>query len=75
MTKQTALKVIIIISLAGIAFSGVLSYQELFLNDCGIGLVKCGVTGPIAGVPACVLGLIMYVAVFGIAYTGYRSKK
>ncbi len=75
MTKQGALKIIFILSFAGILFSGYLSYRELFMGSCDNLLVKCAEnTGPILGLPACVYGLVMYVTVFVVALLGYKSK-
>lgn len=68
--QKTALKIISGISLAGILFSGYLSYSELFVQVCPIG--GCSNLG---GIPVCVYGLIMYLAVFIISLTGLKSKK
>ncbi len=76
MTKQLALKTIIVISLGGMLFSGFLSYRELFAGSCNLGFVRCGVnTGPIFGMPACVYGLVMYTVVFITSLLGYKSKQ
>ncbi|MEM4271789.1 MAG: hypothetical protein QXD13_01735 [Candidatus Pacearchaeota archaeon] len=69
--KQTALKVILIIALAGVLFSGYLSYVEMSAAVCVAG--KCGMQ--IAGLPVCVYGLAMYLAVFVISWMGLRSRK
>ena len=64
------------ISVVGILFSGTLSYRELFMGNCNLGFVSCGVnTSPIFGLPACVYGLVMYVIVFLFSFWGYKSKK
>ncbi|MDD5415946.1 MAG: hypothetical protein PHE48_02995 [Candidatus Daviesbacteria bacterium] len=76
MVKERALKVILIISLIGILFSGFLSYQELFVGSCNFLFVSCGVNSkPIAGLPACVYGLVMYLVVFIVSLLGLHSKK
>lgn len=75
MRKKLALQIIMVISFAGILFSGFLSYRELFLQNCQWGFIRCGVnTPPVAGIPACVLGFVMYAIVFAISFLGYRSK-
>lgn len=75
MNKTQALKTIASIAFAGILFSGFLSYKELFGGSCNTGIVYCGVnTGPIFGVPACVVGLVMYLIVFSVAILGLKSK-
>jgi len=71
MKKQTALKTILGISVAGILFSGYLSYYELFRKFCPVG----GGCSNLLGLPVCVYGLIMYIAVLVIAILGIKSKK
>ncbi|MDP2925845.1 MAG: hypothetical protein Q8N99_05730 [Nanoarchaeota archaeon] len=71
MKKQTSLKIIVWISIAGILFSGYLSYFELFVKVCPLG---SGCQN-LFGLPVCVYGLIMYLLVFVIAIFGLRSKK
>ncbi len=74
MKKQIALKIILIISITGILFSGYLSYTELFAPSAsfcptGTCLQK------IASLPVCIYGLIMYIIVFIISILGLISKK
>jgi len=76
MEERKALKTILVISIAGVLFSGYLSYREIFLGNCNLGFVSCGVnTAPIAGLPACVYGLVMYTIVFIVSLLGLKSKK
>jgi uncharacterized membrane protein len=76
MTSKMALQIILVISLVGLLFSGFLSYRELFGGGCNLGFVTCGTkTGPIFGMPACVLGFFMYLLIFVVSYLGYKSKK
>ena len=81
MKKQTALKTIFWISIAGMLFSGYLSYMELFAGKtaCGAatcGVATCGATATInLGLPACVYGFIMYAIVFIIALLGLNARK
>jgi uncharacterized membrane protein len=70
MNKDTALKVILGISIAGILFSGYLSYGELTAKVCPLG--GCSY---VLGLPTCVYGLVMYLAVFIISVMGLKSKK
>lgn len=70
MKKQTALLVILIISIAGLLFSGYLSYSELFKATCPFG--GCG---GLLGIPVCVYGFCMYLAVFIISICGLKSKE
>jgi uncharacterized membrane protein len=74
LTGNLALKIILGISLFGVAFSGVLSYQELF----GASAITCpapGAPGTVFGYPACVYGFFMYVALSIIALLGLRFKQ
>ncbi len=74
MKKQTVLWAVFYISIAGILFSGYLSYAELFqklARFCPSGL--CG--SQIAGIPVCVYGLAMYLIIFVLSIIGLNSKK
>jgi len=71
MKKKTSLITILCISIAGMAFSGYLSFFELFQKVCPVG----GGCSNILGLPTCVYGLGMYIAVFVIALLGLMSKK
>lgn len=73
MTKTCALKVITAISVLGVLFSGFLSYREIFMGSCNLSFVACGAN--VAGLPACVYGLVMYTGVLLVSVLGLRSKK
>lgn len=64
---KTSLKIILILSILGMLFSGYLSYTELFSDVCSLGCSKVG------SVPACVYGFIMYLIVFVVAVLGLRK--
>lgn len=69
MKSRLALKIILVIALGGAAFSGVLSYQELFQR----GVAACpspGAPGTLLGYPACVYGFFMYLLVVIISAVG-----
>jgi uncharacterized membrane protein len=73
MSKRTALRTILVVSLAGVGFSGMLTYLELF----GAGGRSCpapGAPGTILGYPACVYGFFMYLAIAVIAWLGLRGS-
>jgi uncharacterized membrane protein len=70
MKKETALRTIFWISIAGMIFSGYLSYFELFQGVCAIS----GGCSLILGIPTCVYGFIMYFAVFIISSLGLNKK-
>lgn len=75
---RTALKVILVISIAGILFSGYLSISELSNSD-PIGLSCSGgdEAGKLLGIPVCVYGLVMYIVIFLVSAMSLfdRSKK
>jgi uncharacterized membrane protein len=72
MKKQIALKTLFWISLAGVLFSGYLSYTEIFQQVCAIG-GSCSTK--ILSLPSCVYGFVMYLAGLIISIIGLRSNK
>lgn len=76
MKYKTALTIIFFIAIAGLLFSGYLSYNELFKASCGLnGAITCGATQPIPGIPVCVIGFIMYAIILLIDSLALFSKK
>ena len=75
MKKEAALKTILWISVAGMLFSGYLSYTELFAGFCGSEQLNMGVCTSVFQIPACVYGFVMYLIVFIISILGLRNKK
>lgn len=75
MFKQTALKTILVIAIAGLLFSGYLSYTELFQRYCAATALGLGSCTKVSGIPACVFGFVMYLIVSIVAIIGLRSKK
>jgi uncharacterized membrane protein len=74
MTERRALQWVFAISAFGMAFSGVLSYQELF----GSSALSCpapGAPGTVFGYPACVYGFFMYLALTVISGLGLRVRR
>lgn len=74
MKQNLAIKIIFIISVLGLGFSGVLTYQELFTSTAA----SCptpGAPGTVFGYPACVYGFVMYLAIFIISGLGLFHKK
>ena len=73
MTKQRALQIILTVSVFGLVFSGVLTYQEVF----GTAAATCpspGAPGTVFGYPACVYGFFMYLLITGVAVAGLHAK-
>lgn len=74
MTPRLALQLILAIGVAGAAFSGFLTWRELF----AAGEAACstvGAPGTILGYPPCVYGLAMYAAVIVLAAWGLRAGR
>ncbi len=73
MKQKTALITIFAISIFGLAFSGVLTYQELFTTTAA----SCpapGAPGTVFGYPACVYGFFMYLIIFIVSGLGLFKK-
>lgn len=75
MKKEISLKIIFVISIAGLLFSGYLSYTELFVGFCGASKLRMGGCTDVFQIPACVYGFVMYLAVFILSLIGLRSKE
>lgn len=75
MKKDIMLKSILGISIAGLLFSGYLSYTELFANFCGAAKLGLGSCTNVFQIPACVYGFFMYLAVFILSILGLKGKK
>ena len=63
---KRALQSIFAISLVGVAFSGTLTYREVFAKTAAA-CPSPGAPGTIFGYPACVYGLLMYILIAGIS--------
>jgi uncharacterized membrane protein len=74
MKKESALKTILAISIAGMLFSGYLSYTELFAGFCGASKLGMGSCSNVFQIPACVYGFFMYLIVFIISLMGLKKK-
>jgi uncharacterized membrane protein len=74
MKKETALKLILVIAILGMAFSGYLSYTELFAGFCGAAKLGMGNCTNVFQIPACVYGFVMYLIVLIIAILGLKEK-
>jgi hypothetical protein len=66
---RRALYIILAISLFGVAFSGTLTYRELFAHTAAA-CPSPGAPGTILGYPACVYGFFMYLIITGVAVAG-----
>ena len=70
MKEKTALKSIVGISIAGLLFSGYLSFSEIIMGVCPLG--GCG---NLLGLPVCVYGFVMYLAIFIVSILGLMKSK
>jgi len=75
MKKELALKIILCIAIAGMLFSGYLSYGELIAKSCYATQLGMGACTSVGGLPACIYGFVMYLVVFIVAVLGLRGKK
>ena len=75
MNKQTALWIIFAIAIAGMLFSGYLSYGELIAKSCYATKLGMGACTQVLQLPACIYGFVMYTIVLVISIIGLRSKK
>jgi uncharacterized membrane protein len=72
---KPALLVILLLGTGGLAFSGYLSYRELF-TETGATCPSPGEPGTVLGYPACIYGFFMYLAVVIAAVIGLaRSRR
>lgn len=74
MSMRRALQWVFAISLFGVAFSGTLSYREVF----GASAAACpapGAPGTVFGYPACVYGFFMYLVLAAISGAGLWSGR
>ncbi len=73
MSSTKALQTVLGIGIAGLAFSGFLSYQEFF-GTCAAGCPVLNPSSTVFGYPACVYGFFMYAAIVLIAGLGLQKK-
>ena len=66
---KRALYIILGISLFGVAFSGTLTYREVFAHTAAA-CPSPGAPGTVLGYPACVYGFFMYLVIASTALVG-----
>ena len=69
MHKKTSLLAVLIIGIVGVLFSGYLSFAELFQKTCPVG--GCVF---VLGLPSCVYGFVMYLAIVMLSALGLRHE-
>jgi uncharacterized membrane protein len=70
MQQNIALKIILLVSIVGILFSGYLSFNELAKKTC-----PAGGCSSLLGISVCVYGLTMYIIIFVVSLLGLTMKK
>ena len=75
MKKQVTLWIIFAIAIAGMLFSGYLSYGELIAKSCYATALGMGACTQVARLPACIYGFVMYSLVLIISIVGLKSKE
>ncbi|HEY5947402.1 MAG TPA: hypothetical protein VIV40_17985 [Kofleriaceae bacterium] len=60
---KSLLIAILIFGLGGLAFSGYLSYRELFGAPADAACTPVGDAGTVLGAPPCIYGFFMYLAI------------
>lgn len=71
---KTSLKAILALGVAGMIFSGYLTWLELYGTQ-GPTCPALGASGTIFGAPPCVYGLVMYAAVTALAGMGLWGRE
>lgn len=71
---RRTLYVILAMGLFGVAFSGTLTYRELFGHSAAV-CPSPGAPGTVLGYPACVYGLFMYLIISGVALAGLLAGR
>lgn len=74
MSARQALQLIFVVSLAGVGFSGTLTWMELRPGGGAAGCTAGG-DGTLLGIPVCVYGLVMYLLLAGLALLGLRGPR
>jgi len=72
--EQNALKIVLAVSIAGLLFSGYLSYKELFAGGCDTG---CTILAPqsLLCIPVCIYGFVMYLNIVVVTTLGLTKKR
>lgn len=73
MTRKMSLLAILVVGLAGVIFSGVLTYRDVVAQSATC--LPVGQAGTIFGYPPCIYGLAMYAVLVVIAIQGLVSKR
>lgn len=69
------MQIVLVIGIAGMMFSGFLSYDEIFTESCDFGCSAVTDEGYLLGIPVCVYGLTIYTIITALAIQALFWKK
>lgn len=72
---KALLVTILALAVGGLAFSGYLSYRELFGASTGPACTPVGEPGTVMGAPVCIYGFVMYLAIVVLAVVALARKR
>ena len=72
---KALLVTILALAIGGLAFSGYLSYRELFGVSAGPACTPVGEPGTVMGAPVCIYGFVMYLAIVVLAVVALARKR
>ncbi|MBD3280933.1 hypothetical protein GF389_05435 [Candidatus Dojkabacteria bacterium] len=75
LSLKKTMQIVLVIGIAGVLFSGYLSYDEVFTEECELGCSAVGDEGKLLGIPVCVYGLTMYTIITILAAQALFWKK
>ncbi len=74
-SKKMALKCTLVLGVAGMLFSGYLSFGELVMPSLVAGVSCPSASAGIFGIPTCVYGFVMYTIITIISLAGLSSRE
>ena len=74
-TMKTLLSFILVLALGGLAFSGYLSYRELFGSSGAPSCTPVGEPGSALGAPPCIYGFFMYLVIAVLASVALTRRR
>jgi uncharacterized membrane protein len=72
---RPVLYLIFLLGVAGVLFSGYLTYRELFATPAEVTCTPLGAPGSALGAPPCVYGFVMYLVIATLAaFSLWRTR-
>jgi uncharacterized membrane protein len=72
---KSLLVAIFVLAVGGLAFSGYLSYRELFGSSAVPACTPVGEPGTVLGAPPCIYGFFMYLAILGLTVIALARRR